>query len=236
MRAGKTGRMAAVAVCALMLGGCGLLGDAPWEPTETALQVREDGTMTEVVIDQLEQSYYNASELESMINSSVSEYNKSHGADSVKIDELLLENNQVKLTLTYASAKDYADYNNVRFYNGSMLGAEMDGFLFYNQFKQVEKGTVVQDNISNEEPLKHKEYQVLVTDTSHIVQVPGDVVFVSVNGAPTGERDIKPVAESAPAQQDGLVLPSSAVYVEDDHSPVTAKDLEKTYVYIIYEY
>ena len=185
--------MAAVLVCALMLGGCGMLGEKPWEPTETALQMKKDGTVTETVIDQLDQNYYSSQELESMINSSVSEYNQSKGGDVITIDSLSIENNQVNLTMTYASAQDYAEYNNVRFYNGSMLGAEMDGYLFYNQFRQVEKGTVTADDLSNEEALRHKEYQVLVTDTSHAVRVPGDVVYVSVNGTPTGPRDVAPV-------------------------------------------
>lgn len=237
MRTGKTVKMAAVIVCTLMLSACGLLEEKAWEPTETSLEAKKDGTLTETVIDQLDQSYYSSSELESMINSSVSEYNQSHGADAVKVDSLSLENNQVVLTMTYKTAEDYAGYNNVRFYNGSMLGAEMDGFLFYNQFREVTDGTVTADNISNEEPLKHKEYQVLVTDTSHVVRVPGDVVYVSINGSPAAEKEVKPLKETRAAEQEGLVLPSSAVYVEEkDNEPVTAKDLEKTYLYIIYEF
>ena len=237
MRAGKTGKLAAVIMCTLMLSACGLLEEKAWEPTETSLEVKKDGTLTETVIDQLDQSYYSSSELESMINSSVSEYNQSHGADAVKVDSLSLANNQVVLKMTYKTAEDYADYNNVRFYNGSMLGAEMEGFLFYNQFKEVEEGTVMGENISNEEPLKHKEYQVLVTGTSHVVRVPGDVVYVSANGAPVGEKEVKPVKETKTSEQEGLVLPSSAVYVEEkENTPVTAKDLEKTYLYIIYEF
>lgn len=240
MRAGRFGRIAAVVVCTLMLGGCDMLDEVleekAWEPGETALQVMEDGTVTETVIDQLDESYYSSAELESMVNSSVSEYNKEHGEDAVKVDSLVIENNQVTLTMTYRTAEDYAGYNNVRFYNGSMLGAEIDGYLFYNQFKQVEKGTVTEEGISNEEPLKHKELQVLVTDTSHVVKVPGDVLFISSNGSPMGRKEVEPAEEEEASKEEGLVLPSNAVYVEEDHSPVTAKDLEKTYLYIIYEY
>lgn len=254
MRAGKIVRLTAVVMCTLMLSGCDLqetlkdvelpeaveniLGISAWEPGETNLVVQEDGTLTETVIDKLDQSYYNASELEQMINETVSEYNQDHGADAVKVDSLSLENNQVVLTMTYKSASDYADYNNVRFYNGSMLGAEMEGYLFYNQFRKISDGVAEGDAISNEEPLKHKEYQVLVTDDSHLVQVPGDVVYVSVNASPMGKREVQPAAEEVvETQPEGLVLPSSAVYVEEKaDEPVTAKDLEKNYLYIIYEF
>lgn len=240
MRAGRLGRIAAaVLMCTLMLGGCDMLDEVleekAWEPGQTALQVQKDGTVTETVIDQLDQSYYSSAELESMVNSSVSEYNQEHGADAVTVDSLTIENNQVTLAMTYRTAEDYAGYNNVRFYNGSMLGAEMDGYLFYNQFRQVDKGEVTGDGLSNEEPLKHKELQVLVTDTSHAVKVPGDVVFISANGEPLGRKEVGPLPEETSGQE-GLVLPSNAVYTEEDHSPVTAKDLEKTYLYIIYEF
>lgn len=244
MRAGKIISLTAVVMCTLTLSGCGLqdtieemLGGKAWEPGETNLVVREDGTLTETVIDSLDQNYYNSGELEQMINSTVSEYNQNNGADAVIVDSLSLENNQVVLTMTYKSAADYADYNNVRFYNGSMLGAEMEGYLFYNQFRKVSEGVAEGENITNEEPLKHKEYQVLVTDASHLVQVPGDVVYVSANASPIGRREVQPVEEIEVKQAEGLVLPSSAVYVEEKADvPVTAKDLEKNYLYIIYEF
>lgn len=243
MRAGKIIKLTAAALCMLALTGCnlqdtidGLRGDKAWEPGETNLVVKKDGTLTETVIDVLDQSYYNSGELEQMINSTVSQYNQTHGADVVVIDALSLENNQVLLTMTYQSAEDYADYNNVRFYNGSMLGAEMEGYLFYNQFRRVEDGAAQGDAITNEEPLKHKEYQVLVTDSSHLVQVPGDVVYVSANASPMGDRQVRPVKEETSSQPEGLVLPSSAVYVEEKEGPVSAKDLEKNYLYIIYEF
>lgn len=240
MRSRLGGIIAAVLMCTLMLGGCDMLDEVleeqAWEPGQTALEVREDGTVTETVIDQLDQNYYSSAELESMVNSSVSEYNQEHGADAVTVDSLTIENNQVTLAMTYRTPEDYANYNNVRFYNGSMLGAEMDGYLFYNQFQQVEKGEVIQEGLTNEEPLKHKELQVLVTDTSHAVKVPGDVVYISSNGAPMGRKEVEPASDETSSEQEGLVLPSNAVYTEEDHSPVTAKDLEKTYLYIIYEF
>ena len=245
MRAGKIIGLVTVVMCMLTLSGCDLqdtiediVGEKTWEPGETNLVVREDVTLTETVIDALDQNYYDSGELEQMINRTVSEYNQGHGADSVTVDSLSMENNQVVLTMTYQSAADYADYNNVRFYNGSMLGAEMEGYLFYNQFRRVSDGQAESDTISNEEPLKHKEYQVLVTDASHLIKVPGDVVYLSVNASPMGRKEVQPAKETVEEPKtEGLVLPSSAVYVEEKaDEPVSAKDLEKNYLYIIYEF
>lgn len=255
MKTGKIVRLTAVIMCALMLSGCelqstieeldlelpveveSLLGIEEWTPSETYLMVQEDGTISETIIDKLDQAYYNAQELGQMITDTVGEYNQDHGADAIIVNSLSLENNQVVLTMTYKTAKDYADYNNVKFYNGSMLGAEMEGYLFYNEFRKVNDGVVQGENITNEEPLKHKEYQVLVTDDSHLVQVTGDITYVSANASPMGKREVEPVDETIVVEEDGLVLPSSAVFVEEKESaPLTAKDIEKNYVYIIYEF
>ena len=114
----------------------------------------------------------------------------------------------------------------------------MEGYLFYNQFRRVSDGQAESDTISNEEPLKHKEYQVLVTDASHLIKVPGDVVYLSVNASPMGRKEVQPAKETVEEPKtEGLVLPSSAVYVEEKaDEPVSAKDLEKNYLYIIYEF
>lgn len=255
MKTGKIVRLATVILCTLMLSGCEIqstikeldlelprevenfLGIEEWDPGETYLVVHEDGTVTETVIDKLDQAYYNADELGQMITNTVGEYNQDHGADAIIVNSLSLENNQVVLSMTYKTAQDYAHYNNVKFYNGSMLGAEVEGYLFYNEFRRVTDGMVEGENITNEEPLKHKEYQVLVTDDSHLVQVTGDITYVSANASPIGKREAEPVEETVKIEEAGLVLPSSAVFVEEKESaPVTAKDLEKNYVYIIYEF
>lgn len=245
MRAGRIiGWLAAALGCALLLSGCEAIEEQLGQfvnetPEETTLKVEKDGTIVETVIDRLDQSYYSSAELESMITSTVSEYNQANGEGAVTVDELTMEEGQVLLKMTYRSPQDYAGYNNVRFFNGSMLGAEMEGYLFYNQFWQVKKGETEGSPVSNEVPLRAKEQQVLVTDTSHIVEVPGDVLFVSVNGVPAGRKMVAPAKEDVTiAQQpEGLVLPSSAVYVpEEEHTGVKAVDLEKNYLYVIYEF
>ncbi len=245
MRTGRVGLLAAVCGCALLLGGCEVVEEELAQygvgvPQETTLQMKEDGTVLETVIDRLDQSYYNSSELESMISQTVSDYNQGHTADSVVIDEYTVEENQVLLRMTYRSANDYAEYNNVRFYNGSMLGAEMEGFHFLNQFWQVENGETVGNPVSNEVPLKEKQQQVLVTDTSHVVEVPGKVLYVSINGTPTGRRTVSPAADDIVIEQEtqvGLVLPSSAVYIpEETRAKADADAQEKNYLYVIYEF
>ena len=77
--------------------------------------------------------------------------------------------------MRYPDAQAYASYNHVPAFQGSMLEAQMAGFLFLNEFRKVADGVSAAETIPNGEPLSHKEYQVLVTDLTHVVRMPAKV-------------------------------------------------------------
>lgn len=203
----------------LMLTGCEKKEEEPWVPDSTALQVTQDGHITETIIDRLDESYYSSSELEEMVRSSVKEYAQAHGEGSVSLTEYTSGGADVRIVLEYAAAQDYASFNNVRFYNGSMLGAQMDGYRFETLFQIVAKdGSVSEQRVPSDGPVSHKEYQVLVTDRSHKVEVPGNIVYVS-----------------APSQvQERRIVTPLPVTEEIDSSAVSEE--EAGLLYILYEY
>ena len=195
---------AGLALC--LMTGCEKKARQDWTPDRTAVQISQDGTLTETIIDTLNQSYYSPDELSSMIKSSISDYTAEHGAGTVREGSWQTEHGQVMLVLTYASAKDYRDFNHIPFFNGSMLNAEMAGYEFNQSFLRVEDGKTG-DTMDNKEPLSHKEYQVLVTDFSHAVQVPGKITYISSNAqlldAYTAVPDSGAASETeAPASQE----------------------------------
>lgn len=227
-----------VFVFPLLLGGCEKLmpeKEEPWVPDSTAISVDGEGLITETVIDRLDQPYYNAAELTQMIENALQEYAGTHGSGRVTQESLTSENDAVHLVLKYAGAEDYADFNNVSFFNGTMLGAQMEGYRFETSFYQVEEG-VIAGEVPGEEALRHKEYQVLVTDLSHAVEVPGPVVYVSMNAHPDGERLVRPGAPQKAGTQTeapaGLELPSSAVYIPQEEDTDNRED---SYLYVIYK-
>ena len=125
----------------------------------------------------------------------------------------------IRIVLEYAAAEDYAAFNNVRFYNGSMLGAQMEGYRFETSFQLVAKdGTVSEQKVPADGPVSHKEYQVLVTDRSHKVEVPGNIVYVS---APSQVEDRR------------IVTPLTAA---EDTDQSAVSEQEAGLLYILYEY
>lgn len=228
----------AMAAC---LSGCGLVESAQklvpeTEPVieETTLQVREDGTWTETIIEKLDQGYYDTNELKALVDETVAAYNATEGEGSVTVDEFSVGENGVTLKMTYRDAAAYSGYNNLAAFQGSMLEAQMEGFLFLNDFREVADGVSSLETIPNEKPLSHKEYQVLVTDGSHVVLMPDKVRYVSSNAEVSDWKTVRPLQEED--ANEGLVLPSSAVYkAEISADRLSETDREQGYLYIIYE-
>ena len=175
-----------------------------WEPDRTAV-TDEDGVIHETVMEALDQEWYSQSELEEMLSSSVDEYNRENGADAVTVDNFEVNEGQVVLTMTYRCAADYAAFNQVEFYQGSMLGAQMEGFLFDTDFHKVERGRIKEEGVSASEPLSHKESQVLITQQPHVVCVPGRITYISGNGTLLGKQ----IAEPASGTADGAEAPTA---------------------------
>ena len=87
------------------------------EPQEdAAISTSEDGVITEYVQETLDESYCSASELEKMITSDVADYNSKHGENTIQVKSYeASDDGKVHLVMEYATANDYAVFNNVEF-------------------------------------------------------------------------------------------------------------------------
>lgn len=216
----KIGKLfAAACTLLILLSGCQKKEEELWVPDSTAIQVSQDGRITETIIDRLTESYYSSTELQEMVNASVKDHTAAYGDGSVSVKEFAANGSDIRIVLEYAAAEDYAAFNNVRFYNGSMLGAQMEGYRFETSFQLVAKdGTVSEQKVPADGPVSHKEYQVLVTDRSHKVEVPGNIVYVS---APSQVEDRR------------IVTPLTAA---EDTDQSAVSEQEAGLLYILYEY
>ena len=231
-----------IAALALCLCGCEMAQQMqemfPEEeetPSVTTLTAAADGSISETIVDLFDKSYYDETELKDLVDQTVAEYNASSKTSAVTVDDFQTEEGRVMLKMTYLDAAAYAGYNHVPFFNGSILDAQMEGFLFLNDFRKVAKSEAEPATISNAEPLSHKEYQVLITDLSHAVKVPGKIAYISANTNLADKELVIPAAvEESP--EEGLILPSSAVYVQKkENTQLSDDEIEKTYMYVIYD-
>ncbi len=207
------GQMAVLlAVSTLSLCGCTQKEEVPWEPASTALEVTKDGLIKETILENLDESWYSGEELARMITASVTGYNQEFGSGAISEEEVTVDEGKVTVKLTYKSYEDVARYNQVPFYSGSMLGAQMEGYLFDTSFYKISKSQISGAVMDNQEPLSHKEYQVAIADTAHMVHVPGNIVYISANASLVDTNTAKASSTEA------------------------AEDMDQSYIYVIYEF
>lgn len=210
-----------LASAAALLAGCRMTGEEAWTPGENAaISIDRKGRVTEYLSEKLDQPYYSFDELKSMLDGEAAEYNAAHGAECVTVTLAEQEGSQVKLVITYASGEDYALFNNVEFYHGSIINAQLEGYLFGGAFKEIKDGVVVGEKVDGSEVFHDMADTVVIVQAPLEVQVPGDVCFTSSN-ADVIRSDV--VAASG-ADEDETV---SVVSGEDQEDPDR--------VYIIFE-
>lgn len=231
MRSARFVAFAAMTVCALSLTGCSTLDRIigaddwkDWAPTTNSIQVHGDGTLTETIFDKLDQSWYQGNELQDMIARSMNEYNASNGEGAVRVTSYTDAGGDVKVVIDYRTGEDYSRYNNTVFCSGSMLDAQMQGFLFSGPFFAVTGSDMSDEALDSSEPLSHKEYNVVISDASHVLQVPGDIRYVS-GGVQIVNSHTAQAAE--PAQEMNTQDPSVYVIYEKDQEMLQLQKEEK---------
>ena len=198
-RTGHRAVLTAVVLLALWtVSGCSRQEpEEEWLPAQSALQAPKEGPVTETLIETLDEDYYDSAELEKMVRDAVSEFDSANGPQAVEIISFTAEGKAVNLTLNYRDMDAYNDFNQVKFFNGPILEAQMEGFLFDCEFYHVDAGMVDSDPLPGEIPLARKQYQVFISDTLHAVEVPGDIVYISTNAKLLGSRVAAPADEAA---------------------------------------
>lgn len=226
--------VAAVAAGMMALNGCEMLSQDTWEPQEPdAISIDKDGGITEYIQEELNEAYYDATELQNMIDSEVSSYNAEHGESAVKVSKYEAADGRVNLTMEYATAADYAQFNNVEFYYGSMINAQIEGYLFDASYKKVQNGVVEGSAVSGSEVIKELAQQVLVVKAPLEVHVPGTVLYTSTNAEVRAADVVNATGDSEEEEEEGLVLPSNAVYRGEEASLEEQEAANR--VYIIFE-
>jgi len=238
--------LVAAVLVSCLLTGCSVLNQIvgaddweSWVPDSTSVLISGSGTVTEVLMDTLDESWYDENELQDLIARSVREYNEAHETDSITVTAYSVENGDVSLTMEYKTPEDYSEYNNIAFFSGSMLEAEMEGYLFEGPFYEVSAASVSDTESDREEVMSHKEYQVVIAGEGRVIQVPGAIKYVSAGTQCVNSHVAKAEETASDETEAGLVLPSNAVYYTDpseDERDISDEEKDRSYIYIIYEY
>lgn len=149
---------------------------------ETTVKIGQDGTITNTIIENFDSSLYNAEDLQSMMLSEVSLFNSTTGGKSITIDKVEASEGQIEVTMTYAAASVYGEFNERTFFYGSRKefydsGINSEGIMFH---------TKDGDDYGMESLLEKEDTWILVlekskTEGSIKVETPLKILYVSDN-------------------------------------------------------
>ena len=96
----------------------------------------------------------------------------------------------VQLTMEYEKAEDYAQFNHTEFYYGSMINAQLAGYLFDVSYQEVKNGAAGSAEVSGTDVLKNMASEVMVVTAPLEVHVPGNVLYTSDNAQILSADDV----------------------------------------------
>jgi len=119
-------------VCVLMLAslaitGCGKSSDIT-ESEITAVYVGKDGNVINTIVEDFSASYYDVNEMKTEIEEEVSSYNSAKGQDLITLQDAVMEDTNVRVTMTYKNAATYSDFNSVIFFYGTYEDMNASGY------------------------------------------------------------------------------------------------------------
>lgn len=161
-------------LCIGVLSGCGDSYDAE----QNTVFILKDGKVITTDVETFDETEYDQAGLETYINEHISGYIAEHGEDAVKLEELKVEEGIAKMTISYAAAKDYSEFNGIELFTGSMAEALAAGYSFDSKFVEVKDG-VAGEEVATTVFKGNDDYKVVVIKANTRVEVKGKIAYVS---------------------------------------------------------
>ncbi len=153
---------------AAVLGGCGKEFSAD---TDT-VYVQKKGTIKGANVAAFDKEYYDEAELEGFINDTVDTYVAKAGEGTVAVTSFAVEDGTAHVYLDYAGAEDYAQFNGVDFYAGTVLDSQADGYDIPKEFNAATDKDTTWDADGN---------KIVIIGQQTQVKVDGTILFVTPN-------------------------------------------------------
>lgn len=161
-------------VIALGLCACGQNGKIE----ETSLKLEKDGTVVNTIVEDFDETLYKVEDLKSMVLGEVAAFNSTAGADSISVDKLEAEDGKIVLSMTYAGAGEYTEFNDSILFSGTVLEAYEAGLDFDITLTSTQEDG---GQIGKEEILKMGDYGIIILEEPVKVETASKILYTSDN-------------------------------------------------------
>lgn len=166
---------AAFALAAFSISACGASYD------RTTFVLKKDGTVKQYIIDD---AYADTAigELREYIENSLEEYRGDSEEETVSLEKCDIAGGKIDVELSYDTCADYASYNDVTCFDGTLEEAQAAGFSLEREYESPEGTKMSFGDIASYET--DKEIRVLIMNEVTAVELPGTVIAYSTNVQP----------------------------------------------------
>lgn len=181
-----------IALFVLLLSACGEK-DKKEDPAATTFELKEDGSIVHTIVETNENDYPEA-EMRSFFEEEIAAYNEPYKEPHITLDDFEIKNgNTVYASMTYSSIEDYAAFNDVICYTGTLTDALKSGYSFERDMTSAAGVSIAGFTL----PAEYPSLEVLVLQESMQVVVPGSVAAYSslVTGGDDGPYVISSVPD-----------------------------------------
>lgn len=170
--------------CIGLLSGCSKMADVD---TSTVF-IEKKGKIVSVDVEHLDKDYYDIEELKEYIEQHVEDYTEKNG-NTVEKASFDVKDGIAKLTMKYDSYEDYAKFNGVELYCGTVVGAQADGYEFDTEFYRVEDAEK-KEKADKADVIAGDDNKIVIIKANVDVKVPGKVLYVSAPDTDIMSEDV----------------------------------------------
>ncbi|MGN0376931.1 MAG: hypothetical protein ACI4ED_04780 [Suilimivivens sp.] len=165
------------AVLVLITGAVALTACAG-EEEESFVSLLKDGSVDSTIVEDFDKAYYDKDELQKMILEEAASYNRSVGEGAISIDKISVADGVAKVKMIYAGADDYAAFNDMIFFVGTVQEAKEAG---YDLNKVLSSATDRLATVGMSDMLAMEDVNILITDMKEPVILNGKALYISGN-------------------------------------------------------
>jgi hypothetical protein len=163
----------------LSLSGCG-----EFLKSVNSLEIDSGGFVKAFSISEFDKEYYSGTELRKQILDSVSEYNESAKDERISLNSCTVSKKKARVLLKYNSLEDYASFNNVFAWSGTITSAIEKGY-FDNSTTVISSDGTLKTTIGELEGKSggkkasrgESNLKVLIVEEPLMIKVPGKVKY-----------------------------------------------------------
>ena len=167
----------------LSLAGCG-----KFLKSVNSLEIDGSGNVKAFSISEFDKGYYSGTELRKQILDSVSEYNESAKDERISLKSCKVSKKMARVLLKYKSLEDYAAFNNVLAWSGTLADAVEEGYFDKDTAVMSSDGTLKTTVGELESKFGGKtasrrgsSLKVLIVEEPLMIKVPGKIRYTLGN-------------------------------------------------------